>query len=77
MTKIYCYAEQCAMGGRVVANLDRYTNSETGEVDSYDVFLWGEGTDDELRAEAEAVIAKQTGGPSFAWKCARNVLNSL
>ena len=76
--KIYTYGQQTILAGRVFlgeTNLDD-NGEENGDLD-----LWGEGTREELIAEArrELTIYKPGQGSNrhFAWKRARNVLEFL
>lgn len=77
--RIYMYAQHCVMAGRVVPT-SKHDEYRAGEEDqSDDIFLYGDGTEDELIAQARAAIAAtpKTSGPTFDWRCARNVLNYL
>lgn len=62
--KIYCYSENCAMAGRVAA-----VDPESDDV-SGDWFLWGEGDEAALIAQARRVI-EASGASAFARKCSR------
>ena len=70
--KIYVYGEQCqVMRGRVWVGNDDDEPEKNG-----DLFLWGEGTEEELieRARADETDPRS---PDFDWKCARRVLEHL
>lgn len=77
METIYCYAEHTTRKGTI------YGDSTEGASQSDDCFLWGEGTHEELIAQALERLAKRTdtrtagAGDSFDWKCARAVLAYL
>ena len=70
--KIYLYSENCTLKGRPFSGGD----DEAAEFG--DVFLWGEGTDEELIAQAIESLAKPCNrAPHFRHKCDRNVLEML
>lgn len=72
--KIYVYAEHCNKNGRIC--LDEDPAESRGD----DVFLWGEGTREDLIAEALSDLASKTvggGAPHFRWTVARHVLKYL
>ena len=73
MTKIYIYSENCqSKGGRIYRGTDEEAES------CGDVFLWSEGTEEELIKEALQKLAKPcNSAPHFRHKCARNVLEFL
>lgn len=75
--KIYLYSENCVRKGQVFAGTDNEAE-ECG-----DVFQWGEGSEQELIAQAIDRLGvsydKRPGGGEdlFPWKCARTVLAYL
>jgi len=77
--KIYIYNENCTMKGRICHGNSHYEDL----ADFGDVSLFGEGTDEELIAQALDELANRydfrSGGArdSFRWRCAREVLRYL
>lgn len=77
--KIYIYNENCTMKGRICHGNSHYEDL----ADFGDVSLWGEGTEEELIAQALESLASRydlrAGGArdSFRWKCDREVLRYL
>jgi hypothetical protein len=71
--KIYIYSENCqGRGGKIYRGTDE--EAET----CGDCFLWSEGTEEELIAEALEGLAKPCDrAPHFRHKCARSVLELL
>lgn len=68
--KIYIYTETCTMKGRVCQD------EELIESGSDDIFMWGEGTKEQLIAEALRDLEKPTLR-LYDVRCARNVLDYL
>jgi len=73
--RIYTYNENCTLKGCIYSGEDAADNG--------DVALWGEGTEEELIAQALASLALRSdhraggAGDSFRWSKARSVLDYL
>ena len=73
--KIYTYGQQCILAGRVWVGNDDDDPEENGDLD-----MWGEGTEEELIAEARRELRLYDGGHTidlFPARRARNVLEFL
>lgn len=76
-SKLFIYNENCTLKGRI------YTGTDEEAEECGDVSLFGEGTDEELIAQALDELAHRYdqraggAGDSFRWKCAREVLRHL
>jgi len=79
MMKIYVYTEQTLRGGQVVVDPDHYLR-EDGTM-SDDIWLWGEGSAEELAAQARQTLADLAklpdNWPSFFRHAAQQVLAYL
>ncbi|HUW30162.1 MAG TPA: hypothetical protein VM223_00970 [Planctomycetota bacterium] len=75
--KLYLYREHCVRKGRI------YLGDDAEAADTDDAFLWGEGIEKELIAQAVERLGRREdtraggAGDSFAWKCALHVLEHL
>jgi len=75
--KLYIYNQNCASKGEVSAR-DAETDEE--REDNGDLHCWGEGTEEELIAQALDRLAHRYdnraggAGDDYAWTCARSVL---
>ena len=75
--KLYIYAENTTLKGRI------YNGTGDEAAECSDVDLWGEGTDEQLIAQALDELQHRYdqraggSGDGFRWKCAREVLRHL
>ncbi len=73
--KLYLYSENCTRQGAVYQGPDPEENG--------DLFAWGEGTEEELAAQARERLSQRTdtrpggAGDAFAHRCCRSVLEYL
>ena len=75
-TPIYVFAEHTTRKGEIVLDPERYTDDD-GHI-SDDVFLYGEGTEDELIKRALDRLARPCDrAPHFRHTCDRAVLDYL
>ena len=76
MMKLYVYTEQTLRAGQVVADPDHYVHDD-GTV-SDDIWLWGEGSEEDLATQARQALADLPDNrPSFGRHAARQVLAYL
>lgn len=80
IVRIYLYQEYCTGKGQVFDNEEASEMTDDEKDDFNDVFLFGDGSEEELVSQAQedlrTVFDHRAGGAgdAFRWRCARQVL---